>query len=104
LDWRDKMQTLKEFWLKYESQLSPYWVNCYSFYTWVARRPYSFANEENTLKAIIEDRIEQQKTRMINGKPPITRPLSVLFYLTEFETKTITGNDIKIALKKSGVF
>jgi hypothetical protein len=60
------MDTLKEFWLKHESQLKPYWTNCYSFYTWVARRPYSFANEENTLKAIIEDRIEQQKTRITN--------------------------------------
>jgi hypothetical protein len=33
----------------------------------------------------------------------MTRPITVLFYLAELENKTLTGNDIKNALKKARV-
>jgi len=111
LDWRDKMEnTFKSFWDKHEETLSPLWTNRFSFFTWCACRPYSFANEQNTLNAIIEDRKSQLenkpypvKKELVISESRHSQAVNVLLWLTELETKTITGNDVKNALKKAGV-
>jgi hypothetical protein len=101
--------SLKTFWDKYELKLSPLWTNRFSFFTWCACRPYSFANEENTLKAIIEDRKFQLENKPYPVKNIIinenrhSKAVNTLLWLTEQEKKTITGLDVKNALKKAGV-